>query len=301
MDLTQSQKMELSSLAGEVLFDEPMKEHTSFQIGGNADALIEAGSVDEIRTVSSWCKENGVRALVMGNGSNMLVSDEGIRGVVIKIGAKLSACRAEGEMLYAESGILLSKLSKFALSNSLSGLEFAAGIPGTLGGGVFMNAGAYGGEMKDVVKSVTYLDEAGNLQTAGCEQLAFGYRKSMFSSGGKTILSCEMELKKGNPQTIKEDMAEYNRRRAEKQPLSMPSAGSTFKRPGGYFAGKLIQDAGLKGYRIGGAQVSEKHTGFVINAGGATAQDVMDLIEYIQKTVKEKFGVTLEPEVRVIR
>ena len=230
----------------------------------------------------------------------MLVGDGGIRGVVIHIGNGMSKCRIEGEEVYADAGILMSTLSKKILEANLTGFEFAGGIPGTLGGGIYMNAGAYGGELKDIIENVTFICPDGIIKTETADKLDFGYRHSMFENGGYTILSCKLKLKKGNYDEIKALMADYNKRRSDKQPLSQPSAGSTFKRPEGYFAGKLIQDAGLMGYSVGGAMVSDKHAGFVVNKGGATAKDVLDLIKYVQDTVEEKFGVKLEPEVRLI-
>lgn len=283
-----------------VLFDEPMKNHTSFQIGGAADALAPVRSIAEIEQVQKLCRAYHIPCMVMGNGSNMLVSDSGIEGVVIKIGSDFSEISIDGTRVTAQAGVLLSKLANTVCRHGLAGLEFAAGIPGTLGGAVYMNAGAYGGEMKDVIRSVRYLDESGALCTAEGGALAFGYRKSMFSDRRCVIVSCTMELSEGSVEEIRARADEYNRRRAEKQPLSMPSAGSTFKRPEGYFAGKLIEDAGLKGFSVGGAQVSEKHSGFVVNTGTATARDVTALIEYIQQTVREKFNVNLETEVKVI-
>lgn len=293
-------KYELSKITDNVLFDEEMKAHTSFRIGGAAEAFVTAASSEEAARVIRFCRDNDVKLTIMGNGSNMLVSDEGIKGVVLRIAAPMTDVKIEGTTVTAKCGVLLSALASKALEAELSGLEFASGIPGTLGGGVFMNAGAYGGEMKDVIVSVNYLDENGNLCTAYQDELDLSYRHSMFSKRKCVILSCVMELEKGNYETIKEKMADYSQRRRDKQPLNMPSAGSTFKRPEGYFAGKLIQDAGLSGYSVGGAQVSEKHAGFVVNTGDATAKDVCDLIAHIQKTVMEKFGVMLEPEVRVI-
>ena len=211
----------------------------------------------------------------------------------------MSKCRIEGCDVYADAGILMSALSKKLLEANLTGFEFASGIPGTLGGGIFMNAGAYGGELKDIIESVTFICPDGIIKTETAENLGFAYRRSMFTEGGYVILSCKLKLKEGNYEDIKAMMADFNSRRTEKQPLNLPSAGSTFKRPEGYFAGKLIQDAGLMGYSIGGAQVSEKHAGFVVNTGGASAADVTNLITHIQNTVNEKFGVWLEPEVRL--
>lgn len=290
----------LAHIAKNVMFDEEMSRHTTFRIGGKADAFVSAGNEDEIINVISFCKDNGIPYMIMGNGSNMLISDKGIRGVVISVGKDMDKYRIEDEKVYAQAGILMSVLAKKILESNLSGFEFASGIPGTLGGGIYMNAGAYGGEMKDIIESVTFIDRDGKIKTETNDKLDFGYRHSMFEEGGYIILSCVLKLKKGSYDDIKALMLDYNQRRSDKQPLSQPSAGSTFKRPEGYFAGKLIQDAGLMGHRIGGAMVSEKHAGFVVNAGGATAEDVLQLIEYIQKTVYEKFGVRLEPEVRLI-
>lgn len=290
----------LLDITDDVLFDEEMSRHTTFRIGGKVDAFVSAKSKDEIINVVKFCNDNNIPYMIMGNGSNMLVSDKGIRGVVISIGKGMSDCRTDGELVYADAGIMMSVLAKKILEANLSGFEFASGIPGTLGGGIYMNAGAYGGEMKDIVKDVTFITPDGEIKTENGENLDFGYRHSMFEEGGYIILSCTLKLKKGNHDEIKALMADYNKRRSDKQPLTQPSAGSTFKRPEGYFAGKLIQDAGLMGYSIGGAMVSDKHAGFVVNKGTATAEDVLNLIEYIQKTVYEKFGVKLEPEVRLI-
>ncbi|MDD6485153.1 MAG: UDP-N-acetylmuramate dehydrogenase [Clostridiales bacterium] len=293
-------KQELLKISENVLFDEPMSAHTSFRIGGPAQAFLSASSKEEIIGAIEYCRENSVGYMIMGNGSNMLVSDKGIRGLVIQVGKNMSKCEIRGERVYAEAGVLMSALASAALKAELSGFEALSGIPGTVGGGIYMNAGAYGSEMKQVIETVTYLNEAGDIITSPADKLDFGYRHSIFEEGGYVILSCVIALKKGKGREIAAQMKEYNRRRSEKQPLSMPSAGSTFKRPEGYFAGKLIQDCGLMGFSVGGAQVSEKHAGFVVNRGGATALDVLTLIEHIQKTVYEKFGVRLEPEVRLI-
>lgn len=290
----------LREISENIKLNEEMKNHTTFKIGGPADIFISAGSAEEIQKVIALCKETGTPCMVMGNGSNMLVSDKGIRGVVLQVGNKMASCRIDGEKVYAEAGILMSALAKKILAAELTGFEFASGIPGTLGGGIYMNAGAYGGELKDIIEEVTYIDENNEIRTAKNAELDFGYRHSMFETGKYVILSCIITLRKGAAEEIKALMSDYMKRRNDKQPVSMPSAGSTFKRPEGYFAGKLIQDAGLMGYCAGGAQVSEKHAGFVVNKGGATAQDVLDLIKHIQKTVKEKFGVDLEPEIRLI-
>lgn len=289
----------LASITDNVLFDEEMSKHTTFRIGGKADAFVNVTNALEIEKIIHFCTDTDTPYMIMGNGSNMLVSDKGIRGVVIHIGNGMSKCRIEGDEVYADAGILMSVLAKQILEASLAGFEFAAGIPGTLGGGIYMNAGAYGGEMKDIIESVTFIAPDGLIKTESADNLDLAYRHSMFMQGGYIILSCKLKLKRGNYDEIKALMTDYNTRRADKQPLNKPSAGSTFKRPEGYFAGKLIQDAGLMGYKTGGAMVSDKHAGFVINDGGATAQDVVNLIEHIKKTVKEKFGVELEEEVRV--
>lgn len=290
----------LLSVTDNVLFDEDMKKHTSFRIGGRADAFVSASGTLEIEKLRCICDETDTPYMILGNGSNVLVSDKGIRGVVIHIGADMAKCRIDGCEVYADAGILMSSLSKKLLEASLTGFEFASGIPGTLGGGIFMNAGAYGGELKDIIENVTFIAPDGMIRTETAEKLDMSYRHSMFSDGGYIIISCKLRLKKGNYDEIKARMQDYNSRRAEKQPLNLPSAGSTFKRPDGYFAGKLIQDAGLMGFSIGGAQVSEKHAGFVVNTGSATAADVTALIEHVQNTVEERFGVRLEPEVRFI-
>lgn len=291
---------EFEGLAKNIYFDEPMKNHTTFKIGGAADVFVDAESVREISDIIKYCKSNDIPYMVMGNGSNMLVSDKGIRGAVIKVGAKMNGISVDGETVTAGAGARLSAVANEALKAELSGFETLSGIPGMLGGAIYMNAGAYGGEMKDVLESVTYIDADGEIKTAKKNVLDLSYRHSMFEDSGFVIVSAVMKLKKGNYNDIRAAMLDYNKRRADKQPLSMPSAGSTFKRPEGHFAGKLIQDSGLMGYTIGGAQVSDVHAGFLVNRGGATAEDVMKLIEYVQKTVMEKFGVQLEPEVRLI-
>lgn len=290
----------LNFVCSDVKTNEKMSKHTTFRIGGEAEYYVRPSSKKEITDIIGLCNKENIEYMTIGNGSNLLVSDFGIDGVVIDISNKLSNIKISGNKIEAEAGVLLSKLAKAALAESLSGLEFAAGIPGTLGGGIYMNAGAYGGELKDVVKSVEYADENGEIRTAHGEELGFGYRKSMFTNKKMTILSCVAELEKGDYEIIKSKMEELNSKRAAKQPFSEASAGSTFKRPEGYFAGSLIEAAGLKGYSVGGAAVSEKHAGFVVNKGGASASDVKALIEYVQKTVSEKFSVELEPEVKII-
>lgn len=283
-----------------VLIDEPMKNHTSFKIGGPADVLFMPREVKQISQAVALCKELDVDYFIMGNGSNLLVSDKGIRGVVIKISENLSDVRVKDNRIIAQSGILLSKLSKIALKHSLTGLEFASGIPGSLGGAITMNAGAYGGEMKDVVTLVRCIDEKGEIIEFTNEQMKFGYRSSIIEERDLIVIEVEMELKKGNYEDIKNYMDLLTQKRTSKQPLYLPSAGSTFKRPEGHYAGKLIEDAGLRGLRFGDAQVSEKHCGFVVNLGNATCNDVLNLIKVIQKTVRDKFGVELKTEVKII-
>ena len=291
---------QFKAISPQLIENESMSRHTTFKIGGDADMFVSVESIDELIALIRLAKEKNVEYTVIGNGSNLLVGDRGIRGLVIEIGQGLAGYEIRGNVIYAEAGILLKKLASVAASESLSGLEEVSGVPGTLGGGIFMNAGAYGGELKDTVTKVTYVDCNGELHKIDSSECDFVYRKSVFSSGGKFIVSAELELKKGDRDEIAGKMAEYTKRRREKQPISYPSAGSTFKRPEGYFAGTLIQDAGLKGYRCGGAEVSELHAGFVINCGNATAQDVIDVIEHTKETVLEKFGVELEPEVRFL-
>ena len=297
---------EFEKISGNIKYNEPMSAHTTFRIGGCADVFAEASSSDEIKTLIAICRENNYPYMIVGNGSNLLVGDSGIRGLVIHIGRNMSQIRADGGRVYAEAGALMSAVAAACLEHELTGFEPMSGIPGTIGGGIFMNAGAYGGELSQVIETVTYLDETGAVVTEKCENLDLGYRHSMFQSGNYVILSCVMKFEKGNKDEIKAAMADYRSRRNEKQPVTMPSAGSVFKRPEGHFAGKLIQDAGLMGYSIGGAQVSTLHAGFIVNTGGATgtsgatAENVEDLIKHIQKTVYEKFGVELEPEIRLV-
>ncbi len=282
-----------------VLTDEPMKKHTTFKIGGNADVMVFPETAEALRDVIALCKSEKARIVILGNGSNVLVDDKGIRGVVVST-ARLDNIKVDGCKITAGAGAMLSSVASAATNSALCGLEFASGIPGTLGGGIFMNAGAYGGELKDVISSVTFLTEDGQIKTFSNEECKFGYRSSIFQQNGGLILSAQFELKCGCKEEITALCGELNQRRRDKQPLNFPSAGSTFKRPEGHFAGKLIEDCNLKGFRIGGAEVSEKHSGFVINTGDATAQDVLDLIAHIQKTVKEKFGVDLQTEVKYI-
>ena len=291
---------DLKSLCSDVRFDEPMSKHTSFKIGGPADIVCLPENLFEIQKLIKYFKEKAINFIIIGNGSNLLVSDEGICGAVIKIGNQMSEIKISGEELYAEAGALLSKTANAALNAELSGMEALSGIPGTIGGAVYMNAGAYGTEIKDVLKEVTFIDSDGNLKTLPCEELELGYRKSIFTNKDYIVLSCVLKLKKGDKTEILANMKDYTKRRTDKQPLTYPSAGSTFKRPEGYFAGKLIEDSGLKGYSIGGAKISELHAGFIINYNNATANDVKELIKYAQNTVFEKFGVEIEPEIKII-
>lgn len=295
--MTENFKNEMNNFS-EVLFEEPMRKHTSFKIGGPAEIFISAGSAEEAVRAVRLCREENIPFEIIGNGSNLLVADCGVRGAVICIGRGMSRITIENNIMRAEGGALLSAAARAAQRASLSGMEFAAGIPGTVGGGIYMNAGAYGGEMKGIVRSVLYGDGEGRLKRAEKDELDFSYRHSMFSDKKLIILEAEIELKHGDAERIKEEMTELNRRRTEKQPLEYPSAGSTFKRPEGAFAGRLIEEAGLRGFSVGGAAVSEKHAGFVVNLGNAAAKDVSELINSVSNTVFEKFGIRLEPEVR---
>ncbi len=278
--------------------DEPMKKHTTFRIGGPADIFITPEDESQFLAAVRLCRQEGMPYYILGNGSNLLVSDSGYRGAVIETEKALSRLEADGETLKAGAGILLSVLAKEALRLSLTGLESASGIPGTLGGGVVMNAGAYGFELKDVLESVRLLDREGNVRTVPAGELKLGYRYSMIPETGSIVLEAALRLKKGDPEAIRARMEELAAQRKSKQPLEYPSAGSTFKRPEGYFAGKLIDDAGLRGFQVGGAQVSEKHCGFVINRGDATAEDVMELCRQVQEKVFQKFGVRMDMEIR---
>ena len=280
--------------------NEPMRLHATFKVGGPADILVMPNNKDEVAGIINVCKKNDIPIFVLGNGSNLIVHDNGIRGVVIKIYDNFSEIKIEENSIRAQAGALLSKIANTALNHSLSNMEFAAGIPGTLGGAVVMNAGAYGGEMKDIVVETVYLDENGIETTVKVEEHQFGYRKSFAMSKKYIILESLLKLKEGNQEEIKASMAGLSRKRREKQPLQYPSAGSVFKRPEGFSTGKIIEDCGLKGHSIGGAKVSELHAGFIINNGNATSKDIIDLIEYIQEKVNEKFGILLETEVKIV-
>ena len=278
-----------------------MKKYTSFKCGGNASLLITPDSSDSLQKILSFCYSKDIKPLIIGNGSNLLITDNGIDNVVIKIGSKMSKIELLDETtIFCEAGASLKSLCMFALDNSLSGLEFAFGIPGTLGGAVYMNAGAYGGEMKDVLFSCKHIDTDGDSGELSMDELNLRYRGSAYTDNGFTVVSAIMKLKKADKKDIKANMDDKLQRRKDKQPLEYPSAGSTFKRPEGYFAGALIEESGLKGYTVGGAQVSEKHAGFVINKNNATATDVITLIKDVQKIVFDKFGVMLEKEVKIL-
>lgn len=279
---------------------EPMSLHTTFRIGGPADLFVTPGSIQAVADSIRICKETQTPYAVIGNGSNLLVSDTGYRGVIIQIGRNLNQVSVNGEEIRAQAGAMLSVIAKTALSESLTGFEFASGIPGTLGGAAVMNAGAYGGEMKDVLTEVTVLTREGEIRTVPAEKLEIGYRTSLAAKNGWIILEAVLKFQKGDAEAIRGRMEELKMQRVTKQPLDLPSAGSTFKRPEGYFAGKLIMDAGLRGFTVGGAQISEKHCGFVVNKGGATAEDVRNLICAVQKKVQEEAGVKLEPEVKFL-
>ena len=285
----------------EISFNEAMKNHTSFKVGGNADIFVTAENTEELICVINAFKENGIAYMIIGKGSNLLVTDKGIRGAVVKLGEGLSEVCLKGDTtIYAGAGASLSSIAAFAAENFLKGFEFASGIPGSFGGGIFMNAGAYDGEIKDVLESVYVLDSDGLLKTISATELGLSYRKSLVEEKGYIVLGGTIKLEKGNKDDIKLLMNDLNGRRRDKQPLNYPSAGSTFKRPEGHFAGKLIEDSGLKGFSVGGAQVSEKHAGFVINKDNATAEDIINLINHCIDKVYRDTGVTLEPEVRII-
>ncbi|MDD3612480.1 MAG: UDP-N-acetylmuramate dehydrogenase [Caldicoprobacterales bacterium] len=284
----------------QILLNESMKKHTSFRIGGPADIMVVPHDTEQVKTAIEIFKAHNIPYFIMGRGSNLLVRDKGIRGGVIKLADGFSKAKVTDRQIQAQAGILLSSLSNLALRAELTGLEFASGIPGTLGGAVAMNAGAYGGEIKDVIEKVIVLDENQKVLSFTNSEMNFGYRKSIVQNTKMIVLEVYMTLEKGNYQESKEKIKELTKRRREKQPLNYPSAGSTFKRPVGYYAGKLIQDSGLKGMRVGNAQISELHSGFIINMGDATAEDVIKLIEKVKTRVYDRFGVNLEPELKII-
>ena len=285
---------------GKVKKDEPMSAHTTFKVGGPADYFIEPANEKELSEVIAYLNKAGREYMIIGNGSNLLVGDRGYRGSVILLYDNFNEIRVDGETITAQAGALLSAIANTALENSLTGLEFAAGIPGTAGGAVLMNAGAYGGEMAEIVECAEVIATDGDKVSFSNEELKFGYRRSILQVKPVAVSSVTYRLSRGNREDIKNRMDELAAQRRSKQPLEYPSAGSTFKRPEGYFAGKLIMDAGLRGYRVGGAKVSEKHCGFVINYNNATASDIMDVINDVTEKVSRHFSVKLEPEVRIV-
>ncbi len=276
---------------------EPMKRHTTFRIGGEADCFLSIQNAKQLQEVRGYLQEERIPYYVLGNGSNLLVSDEGYRGVILEIADRMSTIRVEGSCIIAQAGALMSKIAHVAFEKGLTGFEFAAGIPGTIGGGVVMNAGAYGGELKNVVTAVEVLDQNGELLSLDNRTMEFGYRASILKKQPYIVTQVTIQLQEGDKEEIKAVMDDLAVRRREKQPLEFPSAGSTFKRPEGHFAGALIMNAGLKGFRVGDAQVSEKHCGFVINRKEATATEVKQLMAHVQQEVKTQFDVDLEPEV----
>lgn len=282
-----------------IFMEEPMKKHTTFRVGGPADVLVQPDET-ALAAILALCRQNHVPYSFIGNGSNLLVGDKGIRGVVIEMTDPMGNIEVDGTKITAQAGAMLSKIANTAASNGLGGMEFAAGIPGSVGGAVVMNAGAYGGEMKDIIEKVYVLDENGAQLELDRDALDLGYRHSCIPEKKYIVTKVVLELVPRNEAEIRSEMKELNEKRAEKQPLQYPSAGSTFKRPEGYFAGKLIMDAGLRGYQVGGAQVSEKHCGFVINKGDATAADICQLMRDVSDKVQAQFGVVLEPEVKMI-
>ena len=283
-----------------VLRDAPMREHTTFRVGGPADALVLPRTREDAQRALSLCAGLGVPLMVLGNGSNLLVRDGGIRGVVLQFGDQFARIEVEDAAVCAQAGALLVAVAAAAARANLTGMEWASGIPGSIGGAAAMNAGAYGGEMKDIIESVTAVSPDGQLQTYSNEQMAFGYRHSAASDGALTVVDVALRLQPGDPERIRLQTAEYTTARRTKQPLEFPSAGSFFKRPAGHFAAKLIEEAGCKGLRVGGAMVSEKHAGFIVNVGGASADDVLSLAAQVVSRVREHAGAELEMEVKVV-
>lgn len=284
-----------------IKYNEKMSKYTTMRVGGPCDCIVFPDEISKIKEVIDFCKNENITFFVIGNGSNLLVKDEGIHGVVIKLGHRFGKIELDEEYILAYAGATMPALSQLAKKNSLKGLEFACGIPGTIGGGVKMNAGAYGSQISDILYEVTYMDEKEEIKTIKNKDCSFGYRKSIFTiNPNYVILSAKFKLEKGNIDEIENKMRENSLARKTKQPLEYPNFGSVFKRPEGYFVGKLVDDAGLRGYKIGGAQVSTKHTGFIVNVDNATCKDVLDLIEYVQTTVYNKFNVKLTPEVIII-
>lgn len=276
---------------------EPMAAHTTFRIGGPADCFVQIENREQLIQIQKYLRRVEIPFFILGNGSNLLVSDSGYRGIVLQIGRKMNRIEVEGEVMTIQAGAFLSQAAQTALEHGLTGLEFASGIPGTVGGGIVMNAGAYDGELSDVVLRVDVINDEGECMELGRDAMEFGYRTSIIKSQPLIVTEAVFQLHRGDREQIRAKMEDFAARRREKQPLEYPSAGSTFKRPKGHFAGKLIMDAGLRGFRVGGAQVSEKHCGFVVNIGGAMAEDVRDVVEEVRERVKERFNVTLEPEI----
>lgn len=286
---------------GIVKIDEPMKKHTNFKIGGNADVFVIAKNIEEIKCVIKFSKENNILLTILGNGSNVLVSDKGIRGIVLQVGTKeIKIEKHENALIEVDAGAMLGALAQILLKQSISGFEFAAGIPGSIGGAIRMNAGAYGGEMKDIVKNVTVLNEKGEINILTNEECEFSYRHSRFTNSKEIIIKATLELPFGNENEIKAKMDEYAQSRKEKQPLNLPSAGSTFKRGADFITAKLIDECGLKGYTSGDAQVSTLHAGFVVNLGNATAQDVLSVVSHVKQVVLEKTGKQIELEIELL-
>ena len=286
-----------------ILIDEPMSKHTTFKIGGNADIFIKITQIEDLKKVLQFAKENDIQVIVIGNGSNLLVKDNGVRGIVIQIAFNNIDIVENNEdevLISVQSGVKLIELAYYFLKNNIEGFEFASGIPGTIGGAVKMNAGAYGTEFKDVIKTITFIDENMNIKKINCDEAKFEYRSSRFMNSSDIILEAELKLKKGKKEEIESKMQEYKAKRIETQPLDFPNAGSTFKRGSDFITAKLIDDLGLKGYRIGGAEVSLKHAGFIVNKGNATAKDVLDLVDFIKKKIFEEYGKNIELEVQVI-
>lgn len=286
---------------GIVKIDEPMRKHTNFKIGGNADVFVIAKNIEEIKCVIKFSKENNILLTILGNGSNVLVSDKGIRGIVLQVGTKeIKIEKQKNALVEVEAGVMLGALAQVLLKQSISGFEFAAGIPGSIGGAIRMNAGAYGGEMKDIVKDVTVLNEKGEINVLTNEECEFSYRHSRFTDSKEIVIKVTLELPLGDEAEIKAKMDEYNQSRREKQPLNLPSAGSTFKRGSDFITAKLIDECGLKGYTSGDAQVSTLHAGFVVNLGNATAQDVLNVVSHVKQVVLEKTGKQIELEVELL-
>lgn len=289
-----------SEIHGHVRFDEPMSAHTSFHIGGPADALVIPADLKDLQNVLRIVQEEQVPCAVVGNGSNLLVRDKGIRGIVLKLGNALKNWEQNGDIFVFDSGVSLAQCCRIIGEAGYTGMEFAVGIPGSLGGAVFMNAGAYGGEMKDTVVSVRVMTRSGSVKTLSKEELQFSYRHSSLQASDDIVLEVTLQVQKGDKAAIRAKMDDFSQRRISKQPLDIPSAGSTFKRPEGHFVGQMVEQSGLKGFRIGGAEVSVKHAGFIVNADHATAADVLQLIDYIRNKILEEYKITLIPEVLVL-